>query len=819
MQLNADSISIIDNTKRAFEESFKANLVNDCFRNIVTRSIPLKVGEKEKIDDPNFRDKFSALLSGVSENFVKEFQNVGQFDTGNLFTSMVTSVADSVSLESDYRQQKLVNNILLGRIDQNNKMALRKACESAFANTHEFESDNIRRRYIQDLKYIMSVEGASDVIERIKNDVKDAIDETTAKNELVEGTTQEILDYKNEVAPPDDQYIDPNDPSTQPDAMGGDPNAMDGGVQDADPTAAINDVGDDGMAAAGDPNAMGGDQGMVDGEPATDGQQIYESEVGGLDPSAAGMGGSDGMGSDATSTGDDDPNSPGAEQLAGGQPPAPPAGGDMGGGVPGADTGGAGGDPSGMGGDQSGMAGDMSALNADPAGGGDPGTMGADDPAAGAGMDDPAGGDDQLAGVDTSDPNAMGGDPNAAGADPNAMGDPAAASPAPDAGAPSVQDGASNHNSGGITININGADLKKAKESMNIYNAYQLATKRIPIHPAAFNNMQTPSEGVLTAECVNAMGAGDLHKEMSMRLDGLKLAIKQSTNISKESQNALYDMANNYGKTLGNAITNAEIYTKKLNNLGLTPNGLIRSNEHTICIAKNIIDRFLTKRKFVAIEPHPYNSMENAIANAFDIVQLRQHLNHQKEPDTAMVNDLMSRESLFYHNMINFNDDTVKREATEIIDLSNLNFQKAMTPNFITDYRIKVWEENVGENANKNTNAEVIKRVKERFKQLWCRDLNEDELAIVKATTNQDDVTEIVPTPYEKFLVSMSRESILAHGSEDPSKGVSLSTAEKRDIEWKSRLMTTVYKSCEALGIIQPGDKVAFDKFTNMMGL
>ena len=31
--------------------------------------------------------------------------------------------------------------------------------------------------------------------------------------------------------------------------------------------------------------------------------------------------------------------------------------------------------------------------------------------------------------------------------------------------------------------------------------------------------------------------------------------------------------------------------------------------------------------------------------------------------------------------------------------------------------------------------------------------------------------------------------------------------------------MTTVYKSCEALGIIQPGDKVAFDKFTNMMGL
>ena len=65
MQLNANSISKIEATKTAFEKAFKENLVNDCFRNIVCASIPLKDGEREKIDNREFKDKFKAVLSGV----------------------------------------------------------------------------------------------------------------------------------------------------------------------------------------------------------------------------------------------------------------------------------------------------------------------------------------------------------------------------------------------------------------------------------------------------------------------------------------------------------------------------------------------------------------------------------------------------------------------------------------------------------------------------------------------------------------------------------------------------------------------------------
>ena len=69
MTLNANSISKIEATKTAFEKAFKENLVNDCFRNIVTASIPLKDGEREKIDNPEFKDSSPLFLVVYLENW------------------------------------------------------------------------------------------------------------------------------------------------------------------------------------------------------------------------------------------------------------------------------------------------------------------------------------------------------------------------------------------------------------------------------------------------------------------------------------------------------------------------------------------------------------------------------------------------------------------------------------------------------------------------------------------------------------------------------------------------------------------------------
>ena len=735
MTLNANSISKIEATKTAFEKAFKENLVNDCFRNVVVASIPLKDGEREKIDNPEFKDKLTSVLSSVSRELVNQFDHVGQFDTGNLLTSMVNSVSESVSLESDYRQQRLINQIRLGKVEQD-EVSLNIACESAFANTHSFENAEIEKRYAQDLKLLMSVEDVNDVVERIKNDVKDAIEETEAKNELVEGTTQELIDYKNEIAPPDDEYQDPTQAETNP---------ADDLAASEDPDNLLADTTDDGMA----------------GNTEDDDEQIYES--------------SDNLGTEPTTTGDDtDTTADNAETE-----------------VP--DT-----------------------NDADLSIGGDDGVVDKGD----VGKDDGFGGqiDDTDVGSDASDTSDNPEMPDDTGDDLSTDdgigmgGDDTTL----DAGAaPAGEGGNTNNNSGGITININGAAL--AKESLNLYNARSLAEKRIPLGLKAFESMVLPKVDDLAAECVNAVG--DVKTEMGYRIDGLKIAARQAHGISAEASAAINEKIGEYGKTIANAINDSNFYIKKMNEIGLTPQGLIRSNENTFAIARNIINRFIFKKQFVSPEVRPYNSKENVFANAFDIVQLRQYLDKKKNPSTEMVNDLESRENVFYHNIVNYNDENVKKEATAIIDLSRLNFQKAISPNFITDYKIKVWEENIGDKSNIEINSEVCKRVEDNFKKLWERDLNDAEKQIIKATTQQDDVTEIVPTPYEKFLITMSKEAVLAHGSEDPVKGVGLTKNEKKDIEWKSRLMTTVYKAAERFGVLKEDDKVNFQKFVNMVGM
>lgn len=744
MTLNANSISKIEATKTAFEKAFKENLVNDCFRNVVVASIPLKDGEREKIDNPEFKDKLTSVLSSVSRELVNQFDHVGQFDTGNLLTSMVNSVSESVSLESDYRQQRLINQIRLGKVEQD-EVSLNIACESAFANTHSFENAEVEKRYAQDLKLLMSVEDVNDVVDRIKNDVKDAIEETEAKNELVEGTTQELIDYKNEIAPPDDEYKDPTQAETNP---------ADDLAASEDPDNLLADTTDDGMAGNTEDD---------------DDEQIYES--------------SDNLGTEPTTTGDDtDTTADNAEaELPDTNDADPSIGGDDG--V--VDKGDVGKDD-GFGGqiDDTDVGSDASDTSDNPEMPDDTGDdLSTDDGSGDLSTDDGMGGDDT-----TMDAGAA---------------------------APAGEGGNTNNNSGGITININGAAL--AKESLNLYNARSLAEKRIPLGLKAFESMILPKVDDLAAECVNAVG--DVKTEMGYRIDGLKIAAKQAHGISAEASAAINEKIGEYGKTIANAINDSNFYIKKMNEIGLTPQGLIRSNENTFAIARNIINRFIFKKQFVSPEVRPYNSKENVFANAFDIVQLRQYLDKKKNPSTEMVNDLESRENVFYHNIINYNDENVKKEATAIIDLSRLNFQKAISPNFITDYRIKVWEENIGDKSNIEINSEVCKRVEENFKKLWGRDLNDAEKQIIKATTQQDDVTEIVPTPYEKFLITMSKEAVLAHGSEDPVKGAGLTRDEKKDIEWKSRLMTTVYKAAESFGILKEDDKVNFQKFVNMVGM
>jgi hypothetical protein len=163
---------------------------------------------------------------------------------------------------------------------------------------------------------------------------------------------------------------------------------------------------------------------------------------------------------------------------------------------------------------------------------------------------------------------------------------------------------------------------------------------------------------------------------------------------------------------------------------------------------------------------------------------------------------------------VSIDDKETKEKASAVIDLSDMEFQKAITANFITDYRIKAWEQNVGKDQ-KDTNAEVLSRVEKRFEELWQRPLNDDEKAIVAATTNNEDVTEIIPTPYEKFLIKLSKESMFDKSVETNSPISPLSQEENSANKLKSKIFTSILIALEHFNFVDKYDLMEVDKFCN----
>jgi hypothetical protein len=888
MGITSEVSEIIQSSKEQFEKAMTTSLAVDVLKNIVLRSMPAEGNEMEKINDPKFRTSFNSILNPITANLVDKYQSVGQFDTGNLFTSMVTSIADSVSLESNYRTEALESKFYLNKIplDSNREWVgeIKKAYESL-----KFSSEDIKNRFSNNLKYIYSFEAGREIIDDIKNEVKRSIDETESKNELVEGTLQEIADYKKEVAPPDDEYLDAENPDDQAKA----------GIEDEE----------------GELDADGGNA---------------ENDAGGSEETGATEAGGEG-----------EPPAAGSEDISSGEAPLEGEEGDD----LNLDT------SDDLGGEGAGEGDDLGLDEGDDLGGGDI-EEGGDDLDLGDGTDqasgstEPAGGNSGMPGEDGStvrqvkqgnvviNINASGesSDPTKStegfgfkkskkvyDSKEELLKSPELKAAVnnfkhlveksggkytlptkeeyqkifkkyeADIGIEQTKDFSTNlliidgvcltmadmawkgagmlfHNTrlnnqkkkntlkgiryiqigapvkligkgkGGKDLyrgkNITGSvayrtirptgsesftakDLKAAKASLPLHTAESFARSYIPIHERDLNDVSFPEVKLMASEAVNAVG--DVKKELGIRIAAAKYAIEKGS-LSKEDKDVLFGKIDKFASISNEAVNLSNIWGNALQQLGLTQNGLINSNESTLFIARNIISRFLTKTKVPNALPLPYTSKENVLSNAFDIVQLRHIISSQEHPVKAALDDLISRENVFYRNIVDIDDSETKDKATAVIDTSDMVYNKALTANFITDYNIKSWEQNVGKDQ-KDTNAEVCSRVEDKFKALYQRELNSEEKEIIKATTNNHDVTEIIPTPYEKFLIKLSKEDLAAKSTESGKQIPSLSKEENENNRFKAKIFTSLYKSLEKFNLVGKDDLTEVDKFCSSVNV
>ena len=718
MEITSEISSLISNAKEDFEKRFKECLVTDSLRQVITKSMPASEIETKRLNDPEFREKFNNILTPITREVIDKFENVGQFDTGNLFSSMVNSISESVSLESTYRENCAYNDIRLDRIDS----SIESYVENRFSDL-KFSSTDIGKRAVENFKIILSTEDANDILEDIKDEVKTAIDETEDKNKLIEGTTKEIIDYKKEIAPPEDQYENPENPDV----------GEEGQNDNSESGKEMGTVGDQGEEQ--DTSTQMGDD---TGEEPQIGEEQPESE------------------NDNEATNDQN-----IDETANQNPPTD-----------------AGENPPVDNGETS-------------------GSTAEDD------LDSPEIDVNSELGIDgetdnDADINVEGNADTETSTDPETTAEPEQNS----------KETPSQNQNSGIVINITGTDLAKAKESLSIKTAESFAMKTVPSHPRTFDEMKLPSVIDVASESCSVIG--DINKEFNIQFDSLSYGIRHIGEA--KSEEALRAKMDKLKSISTEAFKMAEGFKNSLYDIGLSSDGLVNSKENTFFCAANLIKMIAGTRK-INDTVLPYNSAENVLANAFDVLQLRKECKFAAgEVDQGKADELYSREAMFYRNIAAIEDPELKKEAAAVIDLTDMKLEKALTTNFITDYKIKAWEVNVGKDANSKMNEVVTNRVKDSFEKLWGREWNDTEMEIIQAVTSGKDVTAIAPSPYEKFAIKLTKDAVFNAKSTEAVK-FNLDANEKKNIMFKAKIYTTLVKACERFNILDANDEWAINEF------
>lgn len=718
MEITSEISSLISNAKEDFEKRFKECLVTDSLRQVITKSMPASEIETKRLNDPEFREKFNNILTPITREVIDKFENVGQFDTGNLFSSMVNSISESVSLESTYRENCAYNDIRLDRIDS----SVESYVENRFSDL-KFSSTDIGKRAVENFKIILSTEDANDILEDIKDEVKTAIDETEDKNKLIEGTTKEIIDYKKEIAPPEDQYENPENPDAGEE--GQNDNSESGKEM-----GAVSDQGEE------------QDTSTQTGDDTGEEPQIEEEQP-------------------ESENNNETTNDQNIDETANQNPPT-----DAGENPP-IDNG------------------EIS------------GTTTEDD------LDSPEIDVNSESGIDgetdnDADINVEGNADTETSTDPETTTEPEQNS----------KETPSQNQNSGIVINITGTDLAKAKESLSIKTAESFAIKTVPSHPRTFDEMKLPSVIDVASESCSVIG--DINKEFNIQFDSLSYGIRHIGEA--KSEEALRAKMDKLKSISIEAFKMAEGFKNSLYDIGLSSDGLVNSKENTFFCAANLIKMIAGTRK-INDTVLPYNSTENVLANAFDVLQLRKECKFAVgEVDQSKADELYSREAMFYRNIAAIEDPELKKEAAAVIDLTDMKLEKALTTNFITDYKIKAWEVNVGKDANSKMNEVVTNRVKDSFEKLWGRELNDTEMEIIQAVTSGKDVTAIAPSPYEKFAIKLTKDAVFNAKSTEAVK-FNLDANEKKNIMFKAKIYTTLVKACERFNILDANDEWAINEF------
>lgn len=282
--------------------------------------------------------------------------------------------------------------------------------------------------------------------------------------------------------------------------------------------------------------------------------------------------------------------------------------------------------------------------------------------------------------------------------------------------------------------------------------ASEVAEEAIPVSPTKLINMKPMSKDTMMEKFIKI--SGTIEDDVKSRLLAAKVA------VDTDRDPLLKPKFEELEETATEALSMAKYFTERLDELGLTTRGIFRKDDpYALESAKQIATRFiLGKNTKFRLHPAPPKNTTEAIQSAFELL----HLKSLKRKGNVVSKELIyAHESALFTNIDDFGKED-KKKIESIMQLDGVEMKNVFFSDFVRDTGITFGERNVNTKAPE-AKGELIERAVARMENHFGRELRDEEKEIINAIANDQE-----PYPlsnlYEKFIIGVGRKAIKEGG-------------------------------------------------------
>jgi len=306
---------------------------------------------------------------------------------------------------------------------------------------------------------------------------------------------------------------------------------------------------------------------------------------------------------------------------------------------------------------------------------------------------------------------------------------------------------------------------------------------------------------------------GNIEEEFKIRKLMLKnLVTLESSDIIKNKHDVIVENAEKVRNLYNH-------YESRFDVLGFNPRAIFdKKNAFTVECAKEIYRRYVSKknRKTVTLESFEdvdINTPKKLVNYLFNLNQFKKQFKNKKMP-SVVYDKFVSYESVLLKSIDGMDQDTVEK-IKALGDIHELDLSNVMNTKDFKNSLFEVVNKNDFENKGEFKNIEMVDKIVSRVSEYMnksgnTKTFNEGELEeLIKSVINNNDVTEIFPTVYEKFIISVGNRTIRMSEESCSEFGA----INFNSIERKARLLTTLYVASKHFNLIDKND----EKFINQL--